>query len=106
MIVDFAVEDDPNCAVFIAERLMATGDINDAQAAHSNCGRPVGVNAFIVGAAMGHGGAHSSHHTGIGARVVPKLHHTSDATHGRVSSVNCFLRVPQFDYAALPGRKT
>ena len=85
MIVDFAVKDDPNCAVFIAERLMAAGDINDAQAAHSNCGGPVGVNAFIVGATMGHGAAHSSHHTGIGARVVPKFHHPSDTTHVRVS---------------------
>src|SRR5258708_1563018 len=48
VIVDFAVEDNPNCAVFVAERLVPAGDINDAQTAHADCGWPVGINAFIV----------------------------------------------------------
>src|SRR6476620_3037822 len=35
MVVDFAVEDDPDAAKFITERLVASLNIDDAEAAHS-----------------------------------------------------------------------
>src|SRR5437867_4730518 len=67
VIVDFAVEDDPNCAGLVAEGLVAAGDVNDAEAAHSDGGWSIGIYAFVVRATMGHGGAHLPHRPGIGA---------------------------------------
>jgi len=84
VIVDFAVEDDPNCAVFVAERLVPAGDVNNTETPHADRGWPIAVNAFIVWAAVGHGGAHLPHHGRIGAYVPTKLHQTSDATHTSV----------------------
>ena len=40
IVVDFTVEDDPDCAVFIRHRLMPTCDIHDAEPAERHRQRP------------------------------------------------------------------
>ncbi len=64
VVVDFAVEDQRNRAIFVIERLVAPGDVDDAQAAHPH--RQIGlgagrVKAVAVRSAMLDRGAHRAH---------------------------------------------
>src|SRR6476660_3495767 len=58
-VVDLAVEHDPDGAVFVVNRLMAGGEIDDAQAPHAECDTVVDPDALVVGAAMTDHVAHS-----------------------------------------------
>src|SRR3954469_1396079 len=57
-VVNFAIEDDPNCAVFVLYRLMSTLEIDDAQTAHSQSDSGSHVETFVVRAAVNHRVAH------------------------------------------------
>jgi hypothetical protein len=59
IIVNFSVQHHPHFAVFIRERLMAPGNIDDAESpeAKSDAGRS--VDAFVIRAAMNDGLRHS-----------------------------------------------
>src|SRR5262249_55164427 len=59
IVVNFAVEDDRNRAVFVEDRLTAATHVNDAEASVSESGVAVDKVAVIVGAAMGLSGRHS-----------------------------------------------
>ena len=61
VVVDFAVEDDPQGAVFVAERLMAGGEVDNAETAHAESNRTCGVDAVVVRTAVGHDVAHAAH---------------------------------------------
>jgi hypothetical protein len=58
-VVNLAVVNDPRRAVFIKDGLVATGDINDAEAAHSQAGIGFCQDPFVVGAAVHDGLAHA-----------------------------------------------
>ena len=65
VIVNLSVENDPDVLVFIAERLMATLHINDAQPSHPQ-GQPRGASiiheeAVFIRPAMAHGRSHGPH---------------------------------------------
>ena len=52
IVVNFAVQHHPQRSIFIRERLMAAGQVDDAQAAKSEAEPGVGENTFIIGTAM------------------------------------------------------
>ena len=58
MVVDFPVADEMNIALFIGDRLMAAGDVDDAEPTHCQPGIAPGLDALVIGAAMRHRGAH------------------------------------------------
>ena len=61
VVVDLAIEDQPQAAVFIAHGLVARcAEVVDGQAAKPQGHARVVVLAFVVGAAMHQGGVHGS----------------------------------------------
>src|SRR5580700_3475592 len=66
-VVDLAVEDHPNRAVFISYRLIAGLEVDDAQATHAETHPSGDVHAAGVGASMDHGVAHGLHTGGVDA---------------------------------------
>ena len=52
VVVDFAVEDDPQGAVFVAERLMAGGEVDNAETAHAESSTIACPVPFIVWTTM------------------------------------------------------
>ena len=58
VVVDLAVERDPDAAVLVRERLMATGEIDDAQAPMAEHGALVGLKACAVRATVADHGTH------------------------------------------------
>src|ERR1700694_2577209 len=52
VVIDFAVEDDPNAFVFVADGLVAGLDIDDAEAAHGQSDILLYKKAVIVGPAV------------------------------------------------------
>src|SRR5215469_8157662 len=58
-VIDFSIEDGPNRAVFVENRLMSAGNVDDAEAPHSQAGILLREDAFVVRAAMDDGLAHA-----------------------------------------------
>src|SRR5579862_986501 len=83
VVVDFAVEDDHDGAVFVADRLMAGGEVDDAQAAHAQTHAALGEDAVVVGAAMGHDVAHALQYGAVRVRLLPEFENPCDAAHDR-----------------------
>src|SRR5277367_244968 len=52
IVVDFAVQHHPNAAVFIRNRLVTAGDIDDAQAPKTQPDARSRVNPFVIRASM------------------------------------------------------
>ena len=52
VVVDFSIEDEGDRLVFVGERLIATGDINDAQTAHGQADIAVDEVAGAIRTAM------------------------------------------------------
>ena len=52
VVVDFAVVSDPHRAVFVRQRLMTTGQVNDAQSAMGENTVRVGIQAGAIRPAM------------------------------------------------------
>ena len=52
VVVDLAIEDDPDGTVFVRRRLLTGAQIDDAEAAMSECGVGVKVQAGLVRAAV------------------------------------------------------
>src|SRR5262249_40159744 len=60
-VVDLAVEDDPDGAVLVVDRLMPGGVIDDAQRPHADRDRLIQEDALIVRASMPNRAAHAVH---------------------------------------------
>jgi hypothetical protein len=60
-IIDFAVKNDPNAAIFVVNGLMPAGEINDAQPSHPQAPRAKRVDTFVVRTTVNDGGAHTPH---------------------------------------------
>jgi hypothetical protein len=82
VVVDFAVEDDPDGFVLIADWLVTGRKIDDAQPAHAKPNRPVDIEPIVIGPAVGHGGAHFSHSLSTDCGVLIELDYSGYATHG------------------------
>ena len=51
-VVDFSVEDDPDAAIFVGDRLVARHEVNDVEASHRETHVLVHKEAFIVRATV------------------------------------------------------
>ena len=80
VVVDLAVEDQGDAAVFIEQRLMAVVDADDRQAAHAQGDSTVTVGAAVVGAAMDEGVVHRVED--VGDASLAKGEDACDAAHG------------------------
>ena len=85
VIVDFAVEDDLNGTVLVAERLAAAAEVDDRQTAMDQSQARIGPIADAVGTAVGDGIAHGLEHRGIDGPIRIRIQHASDAAHDRGS---------------------
>ena len=65
VVVDLAVEHDEHAAVLVRDRLVAAGQVDDAEAAHAEADPALDEGAPVVGAPMADGIAHPLHF-GIG----------------------------------------
>ena len=81
MVVDLSVKDDVERAVFIGDWLMAAGHIDDAEAAHADASRAIGIETFVVRSAVGDDTAHFAEGGGVGALVAAELKNSSDPAH-------------------------
>src|SRR5690242_17801137 len=91
IIVDFAVEQYPNAAIFIRNRLMAAGNIDDAQPAVSEANVRSQMNTGVVRTAVLQRIIHALNELrGNPVRLV-KVNNAADTTHG-CSSVAIYLQ--------------
>ena len=73
VVVDFAVEDDPDRAVFVGQRLMSAGDVEDGEAAMSQGDAGLGIARCdeMCPRRPGRGGA--ARRSSAGASLAPRL---------------------------------
>ena len=70
-IVDFTVENHPNAAVFIMDRLPPAREIDDAEPAHAQPDWAFGVDSLIVGTTVNDRLAHSPYFGRIDLLITP-----------------------------------
>jgi len=80
MVVDFAVENNPDGTVFVAQGLVPGGQVHNAEAPHANPHRTISVNSLVVRTAMDHGGTHLPERFTLNPRSL-ELHDPGDAAH-------------------------
>src|SRR5262245_16096275 len=80
MVVDLAVENRPDRAVLVGERLVAGLQIDDAEPPVPQSHRPAHVIAVVVGAAMAQRGRHPTHDVDVGA-LVARTQEAGNAAH-------------------------
>ncbi len=80
-VVDLAVEDDQHRAVLVGERLLTSGDIDDAQAAVGEPDAFTDEEAVGVGSAMRHGIGHRAQQPAFDGGLGRGGEFSSDATH-------------------------
>src|SRR6202043_298400 len=81
MVINLAVEYDPHRTIFIAKGLMAGGEVDDAEPAHTQSYFSLREDAVVVGPTVGHDVAHPPHDDGIDLRVSAELKYSRDPTH-------------------------
>ena len=81
MVVNLAIEHDPERAIFIRNRLMSARNIDNAEPSHADAQMAVRIKAFVVGPAMGDDAAHFAQSCGVCARVPSKFKNPSDSAH-------------------------
>src|SRR4051794_24945694 len=84
MIVNFAIEHNPQRLVFIADRLMSSLQVNNAETPHSQSSRAVEVESLVIRAAMYHHAAHLAHGGSIGVQLFRRSHYSGDSTHRKL----------------------
>jgi hypothetical protein len=81
VVVDLAVEGNPGRLVLVGERLLAGGQIHDAQTAVAKCRLLVDKDPFSVGTAMHDAVAHRHHALAISGRQLTGRNDSYDSTH-------------------------
>src|SRR5208337_5514903 len=81
-VVNLAVENDPCAAVFVEDGLMASGEVDDGEAAHAETGAVGDVESLIVGAAVHDLFAHVVHESFGDVALACCANHSGNATHG------------------------
>jgi hypothetical protein len=82
VVINFAVEDDPDVSVFIAQGLMSGLNVNDAEAAHRQPDVLFDKEAIIVRAAVDDLLVHSGEQVTIYMPGPLGMKDTADSTHG------------------------
>src|SRR5712692_9284963 len=85
VVVDFAIEDDPERAVLVAHGLVAGGEIHDAEPAHADADAILRIYPLVVRPAMGHHVTHLAQDRWISLRVFLKLEESGYSTHSGLS---------------------
>src|SRR5215216_369148 len=89
-VIDFAVEDDRDCAVFAGDRLSATREINDGEASHSERNAVFYEKTVIVRTAMPYTIAHAleqaSTRGGVNWVSFPVIYKSGDSAHMLIKS--------------------
>src|SRR5579862_977162 len=80
MVIDFAVENDPDCTSFIAEGLVSGCQIHNAEPPHADPDRTIAVDSLVVRSTMDYGSAHLPKNPGLNPRL-PELHDPRNPTH-------------------------
>ena len=83
IVVDFTVEDDADAVVFVVERLLAGGQINDRQAAVAKTDAWLDVEAAFVRAAMKLRFVHAVEYRTIDVAFASGVENPGDAAHAR-----------------------
>ena len=86
MVVDLAVEDDPDRAILVGHRLMPATHVHDGQAPMSEPHGAVDEQALAVGAAVTKNVPHPLEPRLLHGLVDVELRDAGDAAHGRVRS--------------------
>ena len=84
IIVDLAVEDDPDRPILVRNRLMAAGDVDDAEPAHPEAHGAVHVDAFVVGTPVNDGLTHRPDDSRLDLLVPVVIELSGDAAHVEV----------------------
>ena len=82
MVVDFAIESDPQIFVFVGKRLMAAGKIDDTQSPVAQTEIVIKVEAFIIRPAMNHGVCGSLEDRSVNRFVCSEIENPANPTHG------------------------
>ena len=82
VVVDLAVEDDPDAPPFARHRLVAGREIDDLEPSHGESRGPLDEDAFVVGPAVGKPLVHPLEHGGVGPPVGACQDIADDAAHG------------------------
>ena len=82
-VVDLAVEHHLDAAPGTADRLVATGHVDDGQAAHADGGPVILEGALIVGATVHDAGAHGLQRLRFGQGAAIEGDQSGNATHGQ-----------------------
>src|ERR1019366_3665134 len=80
-VIDFAVEHNPERAVFVRNRLMSAGNVDNAEPPHADSDCPVRIKTVVVGPAMGDYAAHFAQSSGVRPRVSSEFKNPSDAAY-------------------------
>src|SRR5882757_381765 len=83
VVIDLAVEDNGDRAIFVGDGLVAASDVYDAEAAHPDGEGAVGMESIIVGPAVGDDLAHGSQSGRFGARITGEFENSGDPAHSR-----------------------
>src|ERR1700676_912778 len=81
VVIDFAVEDDPNAFVLIADGLVSGLDVDNAKAAHCQCDILLDKKAVIVGPAVDDLLVHRSQSITTHALVRLGMENAADSAH-------------------------
>ena len=81
VVVNLAVEDNPDRAVLVADGLMAGCEVHDAQPAHADADMSIKIEALVIRTPVSHDAAHFPKRVRVSPSVPPKLQNASDATH-------------------------
>ncbi len=81
MVINFAVEHDPERAVFVRNRLMSTRNVDNAEPPHADSDPAVRIKTFVVGPAMADYAAHFAQSSSVRPRVPSEFKNPSDAAH-------------------------
>ena len=81
-VIDFAVIGYPHRAVFVAQRLLALGHIDNGEPAMSEADEMVDVGPAVVGSAMRNPRAHLPQHVFRNRRVLAHVKNAANPAHG------------------------
>ncbi len=89
VVVDLAVEDDPDAAVLVLHRLMAAGAVDDGQPAVTERGVRIGKHPAAVRAAVPEAIGHRiDRGANIGVQCIRDRDHAADSTHDCIAPVS------------------
>ena len=88
VVVDLAVENDPDAVVLVGQRLLTRGEIDDAETAMGQAGDLIAVQAGFVGSTVGDDVAHDRQLSDLARRQPIGGDDASDAAHGYIASAN------------------